>query len=160
MTTAPELPEQLSLGPPAELMRTLWQLNHVLERASRRLESVSGVTAQQRMIIRCIGKYPGMTAGQLATHFHLDPGTVSVAIDRLEEKGLVERRRTERDRRRVMLGLTAEGRAIDAAVVGPAERAFGDLLEKAESADVASTHRVLALLADLIESALERDRRE
>jgi DNA-binding MarR family transcriptional regulator len=112
------------------------------------------------MIIRCIGKYPGMTAGQLATHFHLDPGTVSAAIDRLEEKSLVERRRTERDRRRVMLGLTAEGRAVDAAVVGPAERAFSDLLEKAESADVASTHRVLALLAELVESALERDRPE
>ena len=148
----------LSLGPTAEFLRALWRLNHVLERASRRMEAVCGITSQQRMIVRWIGRFPGMTAGQLATHFHLDPGTVSVAIDRLERKGLVERRRAERDRRRVMLGLTAAGRAIDAAVVGPAERALSELRDSAATEDLVAARCLLVSLATLVDSALEQDR--
>jgi MarR family transcriptional regulator, organic hydroperoxide resistance regulator len=149
--------DDFSLGPMAEFMRTLWQLNHVLERASRRMESQSGVTAQQRMIIRCVGKYPGMTAGQLATHLHVDAGTVSAAIDRLEQKGLLERRKAQRDRRRVMLGLTAAGRAVDASAPGPTEQALNGLLQTAESQDVDCARRVLSSLSNLIERTLNGD---
>ena len=155
MTASLPIPDDFSLGPAAEFLRALWRLNHVFERASRRMESASGVTAQQRMIIRCVGKYPGMTAGQLAAHFHVDPGTVSAAIARLEEKGLVERRRTERDRRRVMLGLTAAGRAIDADVTGPVQAALAALFETAPSEEVACVRRILTALSTSIERALD-----
>jgi DNA-binding MarR family transcriptional regulator len=121
------------------------------------MESNTGVTAQQRMIIRCVGKYPGMTAGQLAAHFHVDPGTVSAAIDRLEQRGLVERRRTERDKRRVTLWLTSAGRAIDADVTGPIEAALAALFETAPSEEVACTRRVLTALSTSIERVLDQD---
>lgn len=155
MTTAMRFQDEFSLGHTGDFLRTLWQLNHVLERTSRRMEAVWGVTSQQRMIIRYVGRYPGMTAGQLATHFHLDPGTVSAALDRLEQKGLIERRRSARDKRRVVLGLTPDGRAIDASVVGLAEQALNALLETLPPEDVECARHVLASLASRIETALK-----
>ena len=37
-----------SLGPSGDFLRGLWELNHLLERASRRTEALHGVTGQQR----------------------------------------------------------------------------------------------------------------
>jgi len=139
-----------TFSPTVEFMRNLWRLNHALERQSRRLEATWGVTAQQRMIIRCVGKYPGMTAGQLARQLHVDAGTVSAALNRLERKGLLERRRAERDRRRLTLGLTAAGRSIDQVASG-LERAVANLLGATSADEVASTRRVLEALAELLE---------
>lgn len=141
----------LSIGPAGEFMRSVWRLNHALERVSRSMEASSGVTARQRMIIRCVGRYPGMTASQLAAQFHLDAGTVSAALGLLERKGLIERRRAHRDRRRVTLGLTASGRAIDREVAGPVERAVESLLETQRTDDVACTRAVLRALTELLE---------
>jgi DNA-binding MarR family transcriptional regulator len=142
--------DDVTLGPTVEFMRCLWRLNHGLERLSRRMEATWGVTAQQRLIIRCVGKFPGMTASQLARQFHVDAGTVSTALTRLERKGLLQRRRAERDRRRLTLGLTAAGRAVDQ-VAGTLEHAVAALLNAASADDVACTRRVLETLTALLE---------
>jgi DNA-binding MarR family transcriptional regulator len=149
--TEPLRADDFTLGPTVEFMRTLWRLNHGLERLSRRMEAAWGVTAQQRLIIRCIGKFPGMTAGQLARQFHLDAGTVSTSLARLERKGLVQRRRAERDRRRLTLGLTAAGRSVDQ-VAGTLEHAVAALLKTSSGDDVAATRRVLDTLTALLEA--------
>jgi MarR family transcriptional regulator, organic hydroperoxide resistance regulator len=148
-----------TLGSSTEVLRRLWELNHQLERASRLTEALFGVTGQQRLMIRCVGKYPGLSLGQLAAHFHLDPGTVSTAIDRLEEKGLLERRRSPQDRRRVSVGLTALGRKIDGEVIGVTEAAVRELLSSTSAPDMECTGRVLSTLTQLLEVEVERGRK-
>jgi MarR family transcriptional regulator, organic hydroperoxide resistance regulator len=138
-----------TLGPTVEFIRSLRLLNHSLERLSRSMEAAWGVTAQQRLIIRYVGSYPGVTAGQLARQFHLDAGTVSAALGRLERKGLLERRRAQRDRRRLTLGLTAAGREVDR-VAGTVEGVVDGLLQQASNDDIAATRRVLEKLAELL----------
>lgn len=150
MSPDAEPDNELTMGPASEFMRGLWRLNHAIERVSRSMEASSGVTAQQRAMIRCVGKYPGMIASQLAAHFHLDAGTVSTALGRLERKGLLERRRGHRDRRRVTLGLTAAGRAIDREATGTVEHAVEVLLETASPDEVACTRHVLGSLTNLL----------
>jgi MarR family transcriptional regulator, organic hydroperoxide resistance regulator len=81
------------LGPALNFLRGVWEMNHALEKLSLNMAQRLGVTAQQRLVLRCVGKFPGVTAGQLATLLHLDPGTVSAALKRLEEKALLERRK-------------------------------------------------------------------
>ena len=106
-------PPPVPLQPALALLRGVWRLNHAIERASARMERRLGVTAQQRFVLRCVGRYPGITAGQLAATLLVDRGTVSAALNRLERKGLLTRRADPRDRRRVALGLTARGHALD-----------------------------------------------
>ncbi|MDO3704673.1 MarR family transcriptional regulator [Micromonospora sp. C28SCA-DRY-2] len=52
------------------------------------------------------------SVSELGARLRLDSGTLSPLLKRLEGAGLVVRRRSARDERRVEVGLTAEGRAL------------------------------------------------
>jgi MarR family transcriptional regulator, organic hydroperoxide resistance regulator len=134
------------LGPALNFLRGVWEMNHALEKLSLNMAQRLGVTAQQRLVLRCVGKFPGVTAGQLATLLHLDPGTVSAALKRLEEKALLERRKDPRDRRRVTLGLTAQGRFLDRPGPGTVENAVTRMLGQVSAADLSATTDVLEKL--------------
>ncbi|MBK6847442.1 MAG: MarR family transcriptional regulator [Proteobacteria bacterium] len=114
-----------------------------------------GVTAQQRLILRCVGKYPGMTAGQLASLLHVDPGTVSASLNRLEGKGLLERRRDPRDKRRASLGLTAKGRALDRPSEGTVENAVERLLGGARAEELSAMVTIVDQLTGLLGEELQ-----
>ena len=49
---------------------------------------------------------------ELAGHLACDPSNVTGIVDRLEARGLIERRGAEHDRRVKMLALTEEGRRV------------------------------------------------
>lgn len=52
------------------------------------------------------------TAGELAKAAELSPASVSTMLDNLERDGIVERTRSESDRRVVVVTLTESGRAL------------------------------------------------
>ncbi|HEY0465130.1 MAG TPA: MarR family transcriptional regulator [Polyangiaceae bacterium] len=153
MTAIPNRNE-FPLGSALDFLQRLWRLNHALERLSGRMEKQFGVTAQQRLIIRCVGAYPGMTAGRLASVLNVDPGTVSAALRRLEQKKLIARRRDPVDCRRVALGLTARGRSLDAPALGTVEAAVTELLASTSSSDQRALTAVLERLTELVDEKL------
>jgi len=144
----------LPMGPALDFLARLWRLEHAREQLSGRMERRWGVTAQQRMVIRCIGTYPGITAGQLAATLHVDAGTVSATLRRLEERQLVQRRRDPNDSRRVTLGLTPAGRRLDAPAEGTVEAAVTELLRDVDPAQLAATVAVLERLRSLLDATL------
>lgn len=144
------------LSPALDFLREIWRLNHAVERLSKKMEASYGITAQQRMIVRLVGKYPGITAGQLAEQLHLDPGTISAAIRRLKGKGLLSRRPDMRDKRRVVLGLTASGRTLDRPATGTVEWVVESIINKSSSEDIEATADTLGRLVAAIEAELER----
>jgi|SRR4051812_15668373 DNA-binding MarR family transcriptional regulator len=52
----------------------------------------------------------GASTGDLARRLGIDPANASTLLTRLEGRGLVQRQAAERDRRRRLVSLTAEGR--------------------------------------------------
>jgi MarR family transcriptional regulator, organic hydroperoxide resistance regulator len=146
MTKNPSERVTYPLGTSLEFLQCLWRLNQALEKLSSRMEKRLGITAQQRFVIRCVGKYPGMTAGQLAAVLHVDPGTVSAALKRLEDKELIERRRDPHDRRRVTLGLSAEGRALARPSAGTVEHAVDQLVASLKPRELDAIQGLLARL--------------
>jgi DNA-binding MarR family transcriptional regulator len=52
------------------------------------------------------------TAGELAKAAELSPASMSSMLDHLERDGIVERRRSDSDRRVVVVSLTAQGRDL------------------------------------------------
>lgn len=157
MTKQADSTASYPLGPALDFLQRLWQLNHALEKVSSRMEKRLGVTAQQRLVLRCVGKYPGMTSGQLASLLHVDPGTVSASLSRLESKGLLERRRDPRDKRRASLGLTAKGRALDRPAKGTVEYAVERLLEGARAEELSGMVKIVEHLTSLLGEELERE---
>ncbi|MFO0617044.1 MAG: MarR family transcriptional regulator [Polyangiaceae bacterium] len=81
--------------------------------------------------------------GELARQLHLDAGTISASLRRLELQGLVSRTRSEGDARRVDVELTRRGKAFDVPAKNTAEDAVARALAKASPRDVASTQRLL-----------------
>lgn len=142
------------LEPSLEFMQRLWRLDHALELLSARMERTQGVTSQQRLIVRIVGKHPTITAGELATLLHVTPSTVSVALQRLAEKGVILRRRAPDDKRRSVLELTAKGVAIDQPVGGTVEHAVARLLKTVAAQDLEMTTAVLDMLTTLLDSEL------
>lgn len=147
----PSEPDAFPLGPALDFLRRMWRLDHALERLSSRMERRLGITAQQRLLIRCVGKYPGITAGQLASVLHVDPGTVSAALRRLEDKNIIERRRDVADSRRVVLGLTGRGRALDAPTAGTIEHVVEDLLANISRTEAQGVVAVIERLTALVD---------
>lgn len=147
----PEFP----LDPALDFLQHLWALNHELERMSLQMERALGITAQQRLILRCVGKYRGVTGTQLAAVLHLDRGTVSVSLRRLVKKGLVLGRREKDDQRRVALTLTARGRALDRPASGTVEHVVERLLSRVGREPVQRTKQVLRLLSRELTAELE-----
>jgi DNA-binding MarR family transcriptional regulator len=96
-----------------------------------------------------------MTAGQLASVLNVDPGTVSAALRRLEQKKLIERRRDPVDGRRVALGLTPLGRGLDTPAVGTVEAAVAELLASTPSSDVDVLSAALERLTTLVDGKLQ-----
>ena len=154
MIRGPVTGPQYPLGPALDVLRRLWRLDHSLARLSSRMEKSLGITAQQRLVLRCVGKFPGITAGQLASVLHIDPGTMSSTLGRLERKKLLRRRYDPRDGRRVFLGLTPQGRALDIPTTGTAECAVEVLLGRTNAADLASFEAVLTALTELLDGQL------
>ena len=146
---------EFPLGSALDFLQRVWRLNHAIERLSGRMERKFGVTAQQRLLLRCVGAYPGMTAGQLASVLNVDPGTVSAALRRLEQKKLIERRRDPVDGRRVALGLTPLGRGLDTPAVGTVEAAVAELLASTPSSDVDVLSAALERLTTLVDGKLQ-----
>lgn len=143
----------LQLGPALDFLQRLWRLNHALETVSSRMEKQIGVTAQQRLIIRFVGQYPGMSAGQLAAVLHVDPATVSAALGRLEQKRLIERRRDPADSRRVALWLSRKGCALDSPTPGTVEEAVTEMLAISSLRESRAAIGLLERLAALLEKA-------
>ena len=101
--------------------------------------------------LRRSGKPYELSAGDLVRQSMVTTGAITNRIDRLEERGLVERASTD-DRRKVIVRLTEDGRAlVDRIVIDhmATEREVLDALSPRQQADLANLLRaVLVGLGD------------
>ena len=81
------------------------------EALQTRIWHVAQLTLAQVRALRKLAKQP-RSLGQLGAELVLSPPSVTRLVDRLEERGLIERRRDDDDRRKVLANLTAEGRRL------------------------------------------------
>jgi DNA-binding MarR family transcriptional regulator len=140
----PALP---ALGPELEFLRLLWQVDHALQRRSKRMVRELGLTGPQRLVLRLVGRFPGLPAGELARLLHVHPSTLTGILARLERNGFLARRADPRDRRRALFGLTARGRDLDAADPLTIESALLRVLAKASAPQVDAARALLQALA-------------
>lgn len=140
----PALP---ALGEVLDFLRVIWAVDHALQRSSKRMEAATGVTSPQRLVIRIVRRFPGISAGHLATLLHVHPGTLTGILKRLERQGLVRRRPDSRDGRRSLVGLTDKGRRFDIETEGAVEDAIQRVLESTAPAKLEAAREVLESIA-------------
>jgi DNA-binding MarR family transcriptional regulator len=84
--------------------------NRVYREPLRRL----GLTYPQYLVMVALWTESGVTVGRLGDALALDTSTLTPLLKRLEALGLVTRRRSTEDERRVIVSLTAKGDALRA----------------------------------------------
>jgi DNA-binding MarR family transcriptional regulator len=81
---------------------------HAARRFAERIAKI-GLTPPDAGVLRKIASDPGISQQALAKHLGVMPSRMVALVDELESKGIVERRRSTKDRRNYHLHLTPQG---------------------------------------------------
>jgi DNA-binding MarR family transcriptional regulator len=92
-----------------QAMRRLQQAGEV---HAKRVARHGRLTPMQLLILRVLADETRLTASALSRRVSLTAATLSGLLDRLEERGLLQRQRDEQDRRRQWLVLAEAGRTL------------------------------------------------
>ena len=71
-----------------------------------------GLTYTQYITMMVLWEHNSMTVKELGQELYLDSGTLTPLLKKLEEKGLVTRRRSDRDERNLIVTITESGEAM------------------------------------------------
>jgi len=115
MKDAVSLPAELQLD--NQLCFRLYAVSRAVIRGYRPMLEALGLTYPQYLAMLVLWEWQGEPPQQpsvkaLGERLMLDSGTLTPLLKRLEQLGLVQRRRAQHDEREVHLGLTAEGLAL------------------------------------------------
>jgi len=148
LAPVPDVEPQIEqLDPVLVFLRSLWEVDHALARASRDMQRRLGTTGPQFLALRLIQQVPGISAGELARVMHLHPSSLTGVLRRLRDRGLIRRTAHPRDSRRAVLNLTAKGRKLTRISPGTVEARTRRALEGLTPAQLATAREVLGVLA-------------
>jgi DNA-binding MarR family transcriptional regulator len=105
-TTYPQLELDVQLCLP------LYAASRAITRRYGDLLAGTGLTYPQYLTMLALWSAAPMTVGEIGTRLHLDTGTLTPLLKRLEQAGLVARRRDPADERRVLVEPTEAGWAV------------------------------------------------
>lgn len=122
------------------------RIGRELNAAYRPLLADLGLTYPQYLVMLVLWERDGLGVGELGDRLHLDSGTLSPLLRRLERAGLVRRERVTFDERRVVIYVTRVGRGLQerAATVSEAiarclvDDEAGYMVMKAQLTDLAT----------------------
>ena len=150
-SSAAEHPADAWLALDRQLCFALYSASLAMTKLYKPLLAPLGLTYPQYLVMLALWEHDGLTVGALGERLALDSGTLTPLLKRLEAQGRIERARDAADERRVLVHLTAAGRALKlrARRVPPQiAHATG-----CEIGEVTALTRQLATLRDALERA-------
>lgn len=71
------------------------------------------LTYPQYLVMLVLWEFGEQSVGEIGDKLHLDSGTLTPLLKRLQSKGLIARTRSQTDERTVIITLTNQGRALE-----------------------------------------------
>lgn len=128
-------PDPLSLD--RQLCFALYSTSLAMTKRYRLLLDDLGLTYPQYLVMLSLWETDSVTVSALGERLHLDSGTLTPLLKRLEQAGLLGRHRDEADERRVRVTLTPGGRALRARALNiPTQLQHSLACDNAEVADL------------------------
>ena len=128
----------------------VYSANLAFGRAYRPILDKLGLTYTQYVTLVALGEEDDQTVGDLGDKLFLESNTLTPMLKKLEQLGLVERRRDPADERQVRIKVTAAGREVRRQV---ASAASGLVEATGLGSDFAEVQRTIAKLRDNLLSA-------
>lgn len=94
------------------ILFVLRQIIHATDKQSRNMVGKIGITGPQYALLCAIRDLGEVTTRQLSDHISLTQATVTTILDRLQTRGLIERYRSEKDRRIVHSRLSGDSKKL------------------------------------------------
>lgn len=141
--------KQESIG--FQILRAMRQILRRTSQHSREIARESGLSVPQMLCLKAIDDLGGeieVSVAMVASSVQLTPATVSRILDRLEGMQLIVRERRSKDRRKVCLSLTEDGRRELDQLPTPLHEQF---LRRLESLDSAERQNLLESLLRIVE---------
>jgi len=115
---------------------------------ARVYEKRFGVSIPEWRVIAILGRFPGLSAVEVAERTLMDKVAVSRAVTKLIKNGRIDREFADADRRRSILNLSDEGRKVHNEIAPLALTFEQELLQDIAEEDFATFNRILDQLRE------------
>lgn len=137
--------------PHRSIAALIFQLSRHLATTMDRHMAPFNVTGQQAALLLRSSSVPDTTPTQLAPWLCTDNAGITRLLDRLEAKGLVQRRINPADRRAIVVEPTAEGEALVPPLAAAFESVIAQLLDGFATDELPGVESSLRRLLDNVE---------
>lgn len=133
-----------------EVLRALRRIIRATDLHSKRQGRDTGLTTPQLLVLQVIDRHPDASVNLVAKRVNLSQATVSIILDRLQARHLVQRIRSEVDKRRLCLQITDQATELLSHAPQPFQQAFSqrfDALPEWEQYQIlASLNKVASMM--------------
>lgn len=144
------IPDKMPIAYDRRILTAIRRIIRSVDIYSHKLELTCGVTVPQLSCLLRIVEEGPLTLKDLSSAVDLSPSTLVGIVDRLEQKGLVQRARSTEDRRQVSITATEEGIILAGESPSPLQdklaTALVDLPELERAAITLSMERIVELM--------------
>lgn len=116
-------------------------------RVTRAVAEQYGLTGSQLLVLKMLEPVGQLSLSDLSARIRAKNSTVTGIIDRMERDGIVQRRRSDEDRRVVHIVLTAKGKKLAGSAKTDPMQLFRALLEDLSPRDAADLERIMKKLS-------------
>lgn len=139
--------EQLKLE--NQLCFRLYSASRLITQAYHPLLGEYGLTYPQYLVMMVLWEKDGQPVNDIAHRLFLETNTMTPMLKRMEEAGLVKRKRSKDDGRQVIVSLTAAGRALEQKLADVPARIGGAV--SCESVTPETVPQLFQMLDEIIE---------
>lgn len=137
-------------GVTEQVMVALRRIIRAIDLRSRFLVARYHLTVPQLVVLKELWLRGDVSVGELTRAVHLSHATVTGILDRLEKRGLVQRQRSDRDKRRVQVRLTPSGERVQLRAPPLLQEDFTEEFDKLEDWErtqiLSSLQRVVSMM--------------
>jgi len=108
----------------------------------------TGLNLPDRSMLMVLGQIEATTSRDLSKRMDINPGTISVYVQLLVERGLIERTQDEKDRRTWWLSLTEEGKTAYHDTIDGAAAYTRDFLQPLTDEERRTLHGLMLKVAE------------
>ncbi|MDD2366204.1 MAG: MarR family winged helix-turn-helix transcriptional regulator [Desulfuromonadaceae bacterium] len=149
LNEAPQIPEGNN---ELRIFQSLRRIIRAIELHSHKLNTGYQITGPQLGCLLAIKDNGPLTITRLSNIVFLSPSTVVGIVDRLDEKGLVSRIRSIKDRRQVQICLTEAGNHLAVTAPSPLQEKLSGGLKSLPPSELVSITAALDKLVNLMEA--------
>lgn len=135
------------------LLDLIRKISRIIRCEMVRLSQSCGFTAPQVAVLRFVGENGPVTLSHISKEIGLGNSTTSGIVDRLVKHGMLNRARSDSDRREVYISTTEEARKFRDKIFSYKEQLFENLTSRMSEEDklqlIASLNKVYSILSEM-----------